>query len=79
MSWVRVPAGSQMNIIKYKILDYFQWGELKLNKGQIILVEEQDNGDSMVSVEHYPDRNQLVNSQAVISMEYLEKIEKINS
>jgi len=62
---------------KYKVLEYFQWGQLNLDKNQILLIEELDDRESsMVYVEHYPEKNQLVATQAVESMIFLKKIEK---
>jgi hypothetical protein len=45
---------------KYKVLQYFQWGRLKLNKGQIIIVTDNGDGLSTVTVEHYPEKEQPV-------------------
>lgn len=61
---------------KYKVLKHFQWGTLKLEKNQIILIEAKDDKTSVVSVEHYPDKNQVVSSKAVESMIFLQKIER---
>jgi hypothetical protein len=62
---------------KYKVINYFQWGRLKLDKGQVILIEESDKNNSLVRLEHYPEKSQLVSSKAVTSMVSLNKIEKI--
>lgn len=61
---------------KYKVINYFQWGNLKLDKGQILHIEDQGEGRSMVSIEHYPDKNQLVGTSAIEGMMLLKKIEK---
>jgi len=78
VSWVRVPAGSQNFIImdKYKVIQYFQWGNLKLDKGQVILAEIKDNGNSLITVEHYPEEIQLVSTKSIESMIFLKKIER---
>lgn len=60
----------------YKVLQYFQWGQLKLETGQRIIIEDLGNGDSIVSVDHYPDKTQRISSQATDSMVFLKKIEK---
>ncbi|MCA9370042.1 hypothetical protein KC686_02705 [Candidatus Woesebacteria bacterium] len=62
--------------MKYKALKYFQWGHLKLDKGQILEITEIDAGSVMVSVQHYPQKNQLVDRKAVKSMVFLGKVEK---
>lgn len=67
---------------KYKVLEYFRWGDLMLDKGQIVLVtthNPQDNNSfklSLISVEHYPNKNQVVATKAVESMVSLQKIAK---
>lgn len=68
---------------KYKVLQYFQWGNLKLDKGQIVIIKSHNppgnnyaSDASMVSVEHYPEKNQLVTTKAVETMVFLKKIEK---
>lgn len=61
---------------RYKVLKHFQWGDLYLDAGRIILIEDYGDGMSLVSVEHYPDRKQLVGTNAIEGMELLEKIKK---
>lgn len=64
---------------KYKVLKYFQWGRLKLDKGQIIVISdyhEYDDDRVLVSVEHYPEKNQPVALGAVEGMVLLKKIEE---
>ena len=63
---------------KYKVIKYFRWGNLKLNKGQIIIVENKknENGHSLVSIEHYPEKKQFVVAEAIETMVFLKKIEK---
>lgn len=61
---------------KYKVISYFQWGDLKLDKGQILLIENQSTERSLVSIEHYPEKNQIVSTKAVESMVFLQKIIK---
>lgn len=61
---------------KYKVLKYFQWGDLTLDKGQIILVEKQNSDHSLVSLEHYPNKSQLVGTSSIEGMTLLKKIEK---
>ncbi|PIR62651.1 MAG: hypothetical protein COU65_02480, partial [Candidatus Pacebacteria bacterium CG10_big_fil_rev_8_21_14_0_10_42_12] len=60
-----------------KVIDYFLWGDLKLGKGDILLVEETDRECSRVTVKHHPDRTLLVSSKAVESMIFLKKIERL--
>lgn len=60
---------------KYKVIKYFQWGDLKLDKGQIIHIESKNDG-SLVSVAHYPEKNQFVSTKAIESMIFLKKIEE---
>ena len=72
MSWVRVPPDSHMK--KYKILKNFMWGTLSLEKGSNILIKEEDDGLSTVSVEHYPDKSQLIGTKAVEGMTLLQRI-----
>jgi hypothetical protein len=61
---------------KYKVLQYFQWGRLKLEKGQHILIREREGENSIVSIEHYPDKSQPVGVGAKESMILLKKIEE---
>jgi len=61
---------------KYKVINYFQWGKLKLNKNQVLCVEKKDSQTSLVYIEHYPEKSQLVNTKAVESMIFLKKIEE---
>lgn len=61
---------------KYKILQYFQWGRLKLEKGQHILIKEKKGENSIVSIEHYPNKSQPIGSKAVESMISLNKIKE---
>jgi hypothetical protein len=68
---------------KFKVITYFQWGNLKLDKGQIILIIPHNppgnnyaQDASMVSVEHYPEKKQLVSTKAIESMISLQKIER---
>ncbi len=60
----------------FKVINYFQWGNLSLEPGQILLIENQINGSSLVSVNHYPEKNQLVSTEAVESMVFLKKIKR---
>jgi len=62
--------------MKYKVLKHFQWGRLKLEKDQIILITESDNTNSLVSINHYPEKSQLINSKAIQGMISLKKIER---
>ncbi|MBD3279366.1 MAG: hypothetical protein GF390_01500 [Candidatus Pacebacteria bacterium] len=62
--------------MKYKVLQYFEWGRLKLEKGQIIIIENNSDGTATVSIKHYPDKSQTVSSQAVDSMVNLKRIKK---
>ena len=62
--------------MKYKVLDYFEWGQLKLDKGQIIVIENQDDGDALVYVEHYPEKSQVISGQAMTNMVSLKKIKE---
>lgn len=69
--------------MKYKVLQYFQWGNLKLDKGQIIIIEPHNpprnnyaQDVSLVSAEHYPEKKQLISTRAIESMISLKKIER---
>ncbi len=68
---------------KYKVLQYFQWGKLQLDKGQILIIEPHNAPDasfaqdaSLVTVEHYPDKQQLVATRAIENQIKLKKIER---
>ncbi len=50
------------------------WGTLSLEKGSNILIKEEDDGLSTVSVEHYPDKSQLIGTKAVEGMTLLQRI-----
>ena len=68
---------------KYKVLEYFTWGQLSLDKNQYILVKdlgpnEIGNPRSTVSKEHYPEKQIQVSTPAVESMVLLKKIEKVS-
>ena len=67
----------------YKVLQYFQWGDLKLEAGQTIVIQPHNppgntyaQDASMVSVEHHPEKTQLVATRAIESMVSLKKIQK---
>ncbi len=62
--------------MKYKVLQHFQWGQLKLEKNQIILITKSDDNSSLVSINRYPEKSQLINTKAVESMISLKKIER---
>ncbi len=62
--------------MKYKVLQHIKWGELSLEKGQIILIDENDSITSLVSINHYPEKSQIVHKKAVQSIVDLKKLEK---
>ena len=72
MSWVRVPPDSHMK--KYQVLKYFQWGKLSLEKGNNVFITKQDEKLSTVSVEHYPEKSQLIGTKAIEGMTLLQRI-----
>lgn len=45
-----------------------------LEKGQVLEVEAKENTTSIVTVEHYPEKTQLVSTKSVESMVLLQKI-----
>ena len=61
---------------KFKVITDFQWGKLKLNKGQIISIEQKSDGSAVVLPMFHSDLSQLISSKAVESMVFLKKIEK---
>lgn len=59
---------------RYKVLKFFRWGDLVLNKNQII-IENKNNNTSIIKVEHIPCKPQIVSNKAIESMILLKKIE----
>ncbi|PIY80772.1 MAG: hypothetical protein COY80_01240 [Candidatus Pacebacteria bacterium CG_4_10_14_0_8_um_filter_42_14] len=61
----------------FKAIHYFQWGNLKLKKGEALLIEELDRDRSLVTVKHHPDKTLIVSTKAVENMVFLKKIERL--
>lgn len=61
---------------EYKILKYWQCGNLQLREGQIVTITDNKNCSSLVSIKHYPEKNQLVTSEGVAHLLSIKKIEK---
>ncbi len=61
---------------EYIVLQYFQWGQLILEKGQHLLVERTSDDHSMVSIKHYPEKSQLVGTKSIETMIVLQKIKE---
>ncbi len=67
---------------RYKVLQYFTWGQLSLDKDHYIFVKDLGANDvgnqrSRIYKEHYPEMNQEVATPAINSMIFLKKIEKV--
>jgi predicted lipoprotein len=62
--------------MEYKVIDYFQVGSLKLDKGQIITISEYDEYRDQIKVKHYPDKKQLAGKQVAETFLKLKKIER---
>lgn len=64
--------------MKYKVIKHFQWGKLRLEKGQIIEIRTIDLNNIEVFVQHSPNNKQLVNPKSISGMLQLKNIEKYN-
>lgn len=60
--------------MKYKVLQYFQWGRLKLEKGQSIDIEHIDHKTAEIRTSHNPTQIQPINQRAIETMIQLGKI-----
>lgn len=60
----------------YKVIDYFQVGSLKLDKGQIIAITDYDEYRDQIVVKHYPDKKQLAGKKVADTFLKLKKIER---
>lgn len=61
---------------EYKILKYWQCGNLQLREGQIVNITDNKDGSSLVSIKHYPEKNQLVTTKGIENLLAIKKIEK---
>ncbi len=59
---------------KYLVLQHFTWGKLQLEKGQQVVTHDINDHDSFIFETNHKDKRQRVTTQAIASMESLEKI-----
>lgn len=63
---------------KYKVIDYFQWGKLSLEKGQVITVEDHPDWENSSIVTIYgTNKTQPVSKKAEETMVYFKKIKEM--
>ena len=63
---------------EYKVLDYFTWGELSLDKGEVVYVtiytDTQNRDHALVTKKYHPEQCQVMSPEVVWNMEKLEKL-----
>jgi len=61
---------------EYKILKYWQCGDLQLRESQLVDIQDNKDGSCLVSIKHYPEKNQLISTkgfETVLSLKIIEK------